>query len=110
MMTIFTSILEMVLAVVPQLTTSEVVGRIITTLQQLLPVLIKEYRDLLPIVKNIITALKSNGMAVDAQLDALDLLDAQVDTAFETAAQAALKEDADAEANEGAGAAKPPAG
>lgn len=67
-------------------------GTIITTLVKLLPVVLQEARDLTPIVKNIIAALKVGNVTTDqwAQLHAMEK---QIDADFDTAAAAALAED-----------------
>ena len=72
--------------------TSQIVS-IITLLEQIIPVVIKEYQDVAPFVKNIIDALKGNSTITPDQLAQLDILDAQVDQEFEAAATAAEAED-----------------
>lgn len=66
---------------------------IIALLEQIIPVVIKEYLDVAPFVKNIIAALKGNTAITPDQLAQLDILDAQVDEEFEAAATAAEGED-----------------
>ena len=66
---------------------------IVNALIQLVPTLVKEYEDLVPIVKNIIAALSANPAATADQLKTLQTLDAQVDADFEAAATAAEAED-----------------
>lgn len=72
--------------------TSQVVS-IISLLERIIPVVIKEYQDVAPFVKNIIGALKGNATVTPDQLAQLDILDAQVDEEFEAAATAAEVED-----------------
>jgi hypothetical protein len=72
---------------------SETVTTIVNALVELTPVLIKEYQDLLPYVKNIIAVLKGDPATTQAQLDQLAALDQQVDAAFEAAATDAQTED-----------------
>lgn len=70
---------------------------IIKILEDAIPVLIKEYQDVAPMIKNIITALKGNGAISPEQTVQLDGLNTKVDEEFEAAAQAALAEDAAAD-------------
>jgi hypothetical protein len=74
--------------------TANIVTQIITILIQMIPVLIKEYNDLIGPVKNIIAALSANPATTAAQLQTLQALDIAMDNAFETAAAKALAEDA----------------
>jgi hypothetical protein len=69
---------------------------IINALITLVPTLVKEYNDLVPIVKNLITALSTNTVTTQDQLTTLQALDAQVDADFEAAATAAQAQDAGA--------------
>lgn len=66
---------------------------IINALVSLIPVLVKEYNDLVPIVKNIIAALSANPATTADQLTTLQALDAKVDSDFESAAAEASAED-----------------
>lgn len=97
MSAIITTVLSLIQSLLPALGSAggaSLVERIVATLLQLIPVLIKEYADLLPIVKNIITALKGDESTTAAQFEVLEQLDAQVDEAFEAAAAKAEAEDA----------------
>lgn len=67
---------------------------IINALIALVPTLVQEYKDLVPIVKNIIAALSGNSTTTADQLTTLAALDAQVDADFEAAATAAQAQDA----------------
>ena len=67
---------------------------IVNALIQLIPTLVQEYEDLVPIVKNIIASLSANPATTADQLATLKALDAQVDADFEAAATAAQAEDA----------------
>jgi hypothetical protein len=67
---------------------------IINALIQLIPTLVKEYEDLVPIVKNIIASLSANPATTADQLATLQTLDAKVDADFEAAATAAQAQDA----------------
>lgn len=66
---------------------SGLISEVVQTLVALMPTLVKEYRDLLPEVKNIIAALRS-GPLTDDQQAALAALEQQADAAFEAAAKA----------------------
>lgn len=94
MNTILTSLLSLVGNLVPIAGGStSTVGMIIKTLTEVVPLVIKEYQDVAPFVKNIIAALKNDPAATQKQLDQLDALNKQVDDAFDAAAKAAQEED-----------------
>lgn len=57
------------------------------------PVVIQEYKDLKPIVKNIITALKADPSTLPTQLEELEKAEVLIDAAFEEAAAKAIAED-----------------
>lgn len=57
------------------------------------PVVIQEYKDLKPIVKNIITALKADPSTLPAQLEDLQKSEVLIDAAFEAEAARAIAED-----------------
>lgn len=69
------------------------IAPIITILEQAVPVAVKEYQDLKPIVKDIIATLKGNPAATVEQIDALDAMEAKLDADFDAAAAAAEAED-----------------
>lgn len=91
---VLTGILAILQAIVPSLTSSSVVQQVINALIQIIPVLVKEAQDLVPMIKNIIVALSSNPAATADQLATLKALDQLTDSAFEAAAAKALAEDA----------------
>jgi hypothetical protein len=66
---------------------------IIDALITIIPTLVKEYKDLVGPVKNIIQALSTNTVTTADQLTTLQTLDAQVDADFEAAAAAAEAQD-----------------
>lgn len=70
------------------------VAPILTILEKVVPVVVKEAQDLTPIVKNIITTLKADPATTGAQLAALIEQEAVLDAAFDAAAAAAEAEDA----------------
>ena len=66
---------------------------VINALIQIIPALINTVEDVIPMVKNIIAALKSNAQITPQQLTDLAALNAATDQAFEAAATAAQAED-----------------
>lgn len=82
--------------VAPQLAgaNATLITKIIEGLVALVPLLITEYKDVLPFVQNVITLLKSNNLVTADQLATLTALETQIDAAFEAAAANALAEDA----------------
>lgn len=93
MSALLTTILALIEQLVPGGTSVAVVEKIIAVLIQLIPVVVQEYQDLLPIVQNIITALKSDPSTTARQLAALEEMEVTYDAEFEAAAAAALAED-----------------
>ncbi len=91
---IVTAVLAILQAIAPSLSTSATVQTVINALIQIIPVLVKEAQDLVPMVKNIIAALGSNPASTADQLATLKALDQLTDAAFEAAATKALAEDA----------------
>lgn len=74
--------------------TQQVIAGVITTLEAWVPVIIKEYQDLVPIVTNIIAALRANGEITPAMLDQLDAQEAIIDADFDAAEAKAEADDA----------------
>ena len=64
------------------------IATIITALTNILPFLIQEVTAVVPLVKNIIAALKGNDQITQDQLDQLTALEATYDADFEAAAAA----------------------
>ena len=93
MSAILTTILALIEQLVPASTSAALIEKIIAVLIQLIPVIVQEYKDLLPIVQNIITALKSDPSTTAQQLATLEELEVQYDADFEAAAAAAQAED-----------------
>lgn len=83
---IVTAVIALLAEILPLINTSGTAAKVITALTQLIPVIVKEVQDLVPMVKNIIAALKDNAVITDEQWAQLDALDAQVDADFESAA------------------------
>lgn len=84
------SLLTMLLSVIPQMTNSKTINSVVTWLEQIIPTLVQEYTNLLPIVKNIIGLLKQNSAVTPDQLSLLQAQEAVIDKAFEDALAAYL--------------------
>ena len=93
MTAMLTTILGLISALVPSGTNAALVEKIIEALIAIVPVVVKEYQDLVPIVRNIIAALKADPSTTAAQLATLQQLEAGWDADFEAAATAAAAED-----------------
>jgi hypothetical protein len=89
-LTIIATLLQMILSIIPQLTDSKGVNKVVAMLLQVVPIVVKEAQDLLPMVQNIIAALSAKDGVTPDQLAALKALDAQVDAAFDQAVAAYL--------------------
>jgi hypothetical protein len=90
------SLINMLLQVLTQLApgaTADVAAKVIEILTALIPLLIQEYKELLPLVQNVITALQQSGDITQEQWDALDALSSQYDADFRTAIDAAKAQD-----------------
>lgn len=64
---------------------SQTVANVINLLIAIVPTLVKEYEDAVPIVKNIISLLKSSGQLTDEQMAELDTQEAKIDADWEKA-------------------------
>jgi hypothetical protein len=86
---IITSVLAMIQALLPAITSTanaSIIAGVITALTNMLPFIIQEVEALVTPVKNIIAALSANPATDATQLAQLQALDQQVDAAFEAAA------------------------
>lgn len=92
-MNVIAALLGLLQTVAPAVAGSGAVGKIITTLTQLVPVLVDQYQDVLPSVKNIIETLRTNKDITNEQWEELDAVEAIIDAEFDKAAAAASKED-----------------
>jgi ethanolamine transporter EutH len=72
----------------------QLIEKIVASLVAIIPLIVKEAQELVPIVKNIITALKADPSTTAEQVAVLDAMSKRLDQEFEDAAAAALKEDA----------------
>lgn len=93
MQAIIPLLLSMLEAIAPGATTV-VIEKVINVLVLLVPIIIDEYKALVPIVQNIIAALQQSGDITPAQWDMLDAMSAQYDADFKTALDAAMAQDA----------------
>jgi hypothetical protein len=73
--------------IAPMLTSNAAIAKVITTVSDLVPVVIKEAQDLKPLVDNIIAALKGNDAVTDEQLAQLDALETKIDADFDAEAK-----------------------
>ena len=89
---VVTAVLALLGAIAPTLGTSSI-SSVINALIEIIPLVTKEFTDVLPEIKNIIAALKANDQTNAEQLAQLATLDAQVDAQFDAAAAAAEAED-----------------
>lgn len=79
----------------PLVTSSTQVGSIIKFLQEVVPIGIDTIEGAAPLVKNIVTALRSNEDTIsEEQWTALDVIEAKIDDDFDAAAAAAQAADA----------------
>jgi hypothetical protein len=88
------AVLSLIAALLPAGANAALIEKIIEALVALIPIIVQEYKDLVPIVQNIIVAVKGDPATTEAQLDALDAMEAQLDADYESAAAAAAAEDA----------------
>ena len=79
------ALLAIIAQIAPSLGVPSVVVTIISTLETLLPTIVKEVQDVAPLIKNIIDALRSNSIITDEQKAQLDDLEARYDAEFEAA-------------------------
>jgi hypothetical protein len=88
------ALLTIIAQIAPSLGATSTITAIINALITIIPTVVKEIEDVVPIIKNIIAALQSNTATTPDQMAQLTTLDAQCDAAFEAAATAAETEDA----------------
>lgn len=82
------SVLEEAVAIIPQTSAAApLVTAVINALENWVPLVVGEFKVLVPVVKNIIASLQSSGAVTADQKATLTQLDAQTDAAFEAATQ-----------------------
>lgn len=93
---VITLALSLLEAVIPQLggANAALITKIIEGLVALIPILIKEYQAVIPMIRNVISVLQGNGAVTPEQLATLTAMETQIDAAFEAAATQAEAEDA----------------
>ena len=88
--TVVASILQTLLSLIPQITSSAKINEIITQLINLIPIAVQEAQDIVPLIRNIITALSNSGSVTPDQVAALKALDAEIDASYDAALSAYL--------------------
>lgn len=79
------ALLAIIAQIAPSLGVPSVIVTIISTLETLLPTIVKEVQDVAPLIKNIIDALRNNSIITPEQKAQLDGLEARYDAEFEAA-------------------------
>lgn len=80
------ALLAIIAQIAPSLGVPSVIVTIISTLETLLPTIVKEVQDVAPLIQNIINALRNNSAITPEQKAQLDDLEARYDAEFEAAA------------------------
>lgn len=93
MLQIITSALAIIAKLAPLAGQAGVVGEVIADLQHIVPAAIDLGQSTWPLLKNIITQLRSTTGVTAEQWNDLDTLEAKIDAAFDKAAAAAIAED-----------------
>lgn len=86
---IVSAVLAMIEELLPLLDNSSVVAKVLTALEAIVPLVIKEYHDLVPLTKNIIGALQSNDAVSNDDWERLETMEQSIDSEFEAAANKA---------------------
>ncbi|GAC1042239.1 hypothetical protein [Rhizobium sp. No.120] len=87
--------LNILLAAIPQMTSSKVVSQTVAWLLQIEPILVQFSEDLGPVISNIVAAFSANPATTATQLAALKVLDAKTDKDFDDAIAAYLANNPD---------------
>lgn len=87
--------LNILLAAIPQMTSSKVVSQTVAWLLQIEPILVQFSEDLGPVISNIVAAFAANPATTATQLAALKVLDAKTDKDFDDAIAAYLANNPD---------------
>lgn len=82
------ALLALIAQLAPTLSDATAIANVISTLENIISVVTSEVQAVLPMIKNIIAALKGNGAVTADQMAALNALDTATDAAFEQAAAA----------------------
>ena len=81
------ALLSLLAQLAPVLSSASQIASVISTLESIISLGVKEVQDVIPMVKNIIAALQSNGNVTEEQMAALKALDEATDADFEAAAK-----------------------
>ena len=79
------ALLAIIAQIAPSIGIPSVVVSIITMLENIVPIAVKEIQDAVPIIKNIIEALRNNDAVTEDQWNQLDALETRIDAEFEAA-------------------------
>jgi len=82
---ILLGILNAILAIIPNITSSKVINQIVAWLIQIEPTIVAFAKDVGPVISNIVAAFSANPATTAAQLAVLKQLDATVDKSFDDA-------------------------
>lgn len=93
MNSVVTGLLQLVENLLPLVPGGSTIGMVIDTLEEIVPLAIKEYQDVKPFVLNIISTLKDDAEVTPEQLARLDALEKQADDAFDAAWARVQEED-----------------
>ena len=97
MQALITTILALIEEFLPAITgggaATTTIVKVVTALEQIVPLIIQEASDLAPMVQNIIAAVKGSGVLTADQIAALEAQEAALDAAFDAAADAATAAD-----------------
>lgn len=77
--------LDLLLQLAPMLPNSGAIGKVIKTITDVTPVLLKTYDDAAPSITGIVNALKANPASTEEQFAALDAISLKVDADFDEA-------------------------
>lgn len=86
------TIINGVLSIVGTQISNQTIQAVINLLMEAVPLIIKEYKEVLPIVKNIISVLSSSDDITTEQLDQLDVLEAEIDANWNSSVDDYLKQ------------------
>ena len=89
-LTVFSTLLQTILSLIPQITSSATINQIVTMLINLIPIAVQEAQDVVPLIRNIIAALSNSSSVTPDQVAALKALDAEIDASYDAALSAYL--------------------
>lgn len=86
----FAAMMQTLLSLIPLITSSAKINEIIAQLINIIPVALQEAQDVVPLIRNIISALSNSGAVTPDQVAALKALDAEIDASYAAALTAYL--------------------